>query len=92
MTRQPRCRRRSGGVPERGIWYLGVRDLGGGRLSLFLEACDGGSTRTLASHDVPASAALRLKIAGNEGAYAFSFDTGDGRAGNCSQATWTAPF
>lgn len=62
-------------------WYfLGVRDLGGGRLSLFLEARDGGgSTRTLASHDVPASAALRLKIAGNEGDYAFSFDTGDGQ-------------
>ncbi|MDW7602448.1 glycoside hydrolase family 43 protein, partial [Stenotrophomonas maltophilia] len=39
----------------------------------------GGSTRTLASHAVPASAAVRLKIAGNEGDYAFSFDTGDGQ-------------
>lgn len=62
-------------------WYfLGVRDLGGGRLSLFLEARDGGrSTRTLASREVPVPAALRLKIAGNEGNYAFSFDTGDGQ-------------
>ena len=36
--------------------------------------------------------ALRLKIAGNEGDYAFSFDTGDGQAGNCLQARWMAPF
>lgn len=62
-------------------WYfLGVRSLPGDRLSLFLEVRDGGdSTRTLASREVPAPAALRLKIAGDEGDYTFSFDTGDGQ-------------
>ena len=62
-------------------WYfLGVRSVRGDRLSVFLEGRDGsGSTRTLASREVPASAVLRLKIAGDEADYAFSFDTGDGQ-------------
>jgi len=62
-------------------WYfLGVRSVRGDRLSVFLEGRDGsGTTRTLASREVPASAVLRLKIAGDEADYAFSFDTGDGQ-------------
>ncbi len=50
-------------------------DLGGGVFALPRSARDGGrSTRTLASREVPVPAALRLKIAGNESDYAFSFD------------------
>lgn len=62
-------------------WYfLGVRSLPDERLSLFLEVRDGGgSTRIVATREVRAPDALRLKIDGNEGDYAFSFDTGDGQ-------------
>lgn len=62
-------------------WYfLGVRNAEGGRMTVFLEGRDGsGSTRTLATRDVDATEALRLKIEGNDGDYAFAFDLGDGR-------------
>lgn len=62
-------------------WYfLGVRSLGGDRVAVFLEARDGGgATRTLASRELDATPSLRLRIAGDEGHYAFAFDTGDGR-------------
>ena len=62
-------------------WYfLGVRSLAGDRLLIFLEGRDGsGVTRTLASQQIAAPAALELKIKGDEGNYAFTFDLGDGR-------------
>jgi len=62
-------------------WYfLGVRSLGGERVAIFLEARDGGGvTRTLATRQATAATSLRLKIAGDEGRYAFAFDSGDGR-------------
>ncbi|MNN45678.1 hypothetical protein D3C81_1600250 [compost metagenome] len=62
-------------------WYfLGVRSLGGDRVAVFLEARDGsGVTRTLATRQATAATSLRLKIAGDEGRYAFAFDSGDGR-------------
>ncbi|MEN5041341.1 glycoside hydrolase family 43 protein [Stenotrophomonas sp. TWI1149] len=62
-------------------WYfLGVRSLGGDRVAVFLEGRDGsGATRTLATRTATASTSLRLKIAGDEGSYAFAFDTGDGQ-------------
>ncbi|MNV13337.1 Beta-xylosidase [compost metagenome] len=62
-------------------WYfLGVRSLGGDRVSVFLEGRDGtGVTRTLASRELEAQAMLRLQIQGDEGDYAFAFDTGDGQ-------------
>jgi len=62
-------------------WYfLGVRSLGGDRVAIFLEGRDGsGATRTLATRNATASTSLRLKIAGDEGSYAFAFDTGDGQ-------------
>ncbi|TQD50984.1 glycoside hydrolase family 43 protein [Marilutibacter aestuarii] len=61
-------------------WYfLGVRSAPGDRVSVFLEGRDGtGTTRTLATREVEAADDLRLKIEGDEGDYAFSFDTGDG--------------
>jgi len=60
-------------------WYfLGVRSLGADRVAIFLEVRDGGGTpRTLATREVTASTSLRLKIAGDEGRYAFAFDTDD---------------
>jgi alpha-N-arabinofuranosidase len=62
-------------------WYfLGVRSLGGDRVAIFLEGRDGsGTTHTLATRELDARTALRLKIEGDEGNYAFAFDTGDGR-------------
>ena len=62
-------------------WYfLGVRRLEGDLVAVFLEGRDGsGTTRTLATRDVAATDALRLKIDGDEGDYGFAFDTGDGR-------------
>jgi len=62
-------------------WYfLGVRSLGGDRVAIFLEARDGsGVTRTLATREVTAATSLRLKIAGDEGRYAFAFDTDERR-------------
>lgn len=62
-------------------WYfLGVRRLAGDRIAVFLEGRDGsGTTRTLATREVEATDALRLKIEGDEGDYGFAFDTGDGR-------------
>ena len=62
-------------------WYfLGVRRLGADRVAIFLEGRDGsGATRTLATREVAATDALRLKIEGDEGDYGFAFDTGDGR-------------
>lgn len=62
-------------------WYfLGVRPAGDGRMAIFLEGRDGGGiTRTLATREVEGSNTLRLKIEGDEGAYGFAFDTGDGR-------------
>jgi len=62
-------------------WYfLGVRSLGGDRIAVFLEGRDGsGVSRTLASQTLDANKALRLKIQGDEGSYAFAFDSGDGR-------------
>jgi len=58
-------------------WYfLGVRSLGADRVAIFLEVRDGsGTPRTLATREVTASTSLRLKIAGDEGRYAFAFDT-----------------
>lgn len=60
-------------------WYfLGVRSLGADRVAIFLEVRDGsGRPRTLAAREVTASTSLRLKIAGDEGRYAFAFDTDD---------------
>lgn len=60
-------------------WYfLGVRSLGADRVAIFLEVRDGsGTPRTLATREVTASTSLRLKIAGDEGRYAFAFDTDD---------------
>jgi len=62
-------------------WYfLGVRPAGDGRMAIFLEGRDGGgTTRTLATREVEGSDTLRLKIEGDEGAYGFAFDAGDGR-------------
>ncbi|MET0890671.1 MAG: glycoside hydrolase family 43 protein, partial [Stenotrophomonas maltophilia] len=62
-------------------WYfLGVRSLGGNRVAIFLEGRDGsGATRTLATRNATASTSLRLRIAGDEGSYAFAFDTDDGQ-------------
>jgi xylan 1,4-beta-xylosidase len=62
-------------------WYfLGVRPAADGRVAIFLEGRDGGgTTRTLATREVEGSDTLRLKIEGDEGAYGFAFDTGDGR-------------
>jgi alpha-N-arabinofuranosidase len=61
-------------------WYfLGVRSLGGDRVTIFLEGRDGsGMTRTLATREATASTSLRLKISGDEGRYAFAFDAADG--------------
>jgi len=62
-------------------WYfLGVRHLDGDRMALFVEGRDGGGVkRTLATQELKASASLRLRIKGDEGRYAFAFDSGDGR-------------
>ncbi|MNM56086.1 Beta-xylosidase [compost metagenome] len=62
-------------------WYfLGVRSLSADRVTIFLEGRDGGgATHTLATRDLDARTALRLKIVGDEGNYAFAFDTDDGR-------------
>lgn len=62
-------------------WYfLGVRHTAGDRIAVFLEAREGsGTTRTLATREVKATDALRLKIEGDEGDYGFAFDAGDGR-------------
>ncbi|WP_253256659.1 glycoside hydrolase family 43 protein [Stenotrophomonas sp. VV52] len=62
-------------------WYfLGVRSLGGDRITVFLEARDGGgTTKTLATRELKAATTLRLQISGNEGHYAFAVDTGDGQ-------------
>jgi sialate O-acetylesterase len=62
-------------------WYfLGVRSLGGDRIVVFLEGRDGHRvTHTLASQTQRAAQALRLKITGDGGRYAFAFDTGEGR-------------
>jgi alpha-N-arabinofuranosidase len=47
---------------------------------VFLEGRWGtGAARTLATREVEAGGALRLKIDGDEGAYGFAFDAGDGR-------------
>ncbi len=61
-------------------WYfLGVRSLAGGRVTVFLEARDGGgASKTLASQELDAQATLQLQIDGDEGNYAFAVDTGDG--------------
>ena len=65
---------------ERYWYFLGVRSLGGDRVAIFLEGRDGsGVTRTLATRTATASPSLRLKIAGDEGRYAFAFDTDDGQ-------------
>lgn len=62
-------------------WYfLGVRSGGAGQVTVFAEGRDGGGvTRTLASLELKASPSLRLKIEGDEGRYAFAYDSGDGR-------------
>jgi len=62
-------------------WYfLGVRRIEGGQLSVFLEGRDGsGSTRTLATRQIAVADRVRLKISGDEGDYGFAFDAGDGR-------------
>ena len=62
-------------------WYfLGVRSLSADRVTIFLEGRDGGgATHTLATRDLDAGTGLRLKIVGDEGNYAFAFDTDDGR-------------
>ncbi|WP_312315846.1 glycoside hydrolase family 43 protein [Stenotrophomonas sp.] len=64
---------------ENAWYFLGVRRTGGDRVAVFLEGRDDGRTSTLASREVKASAPLRLKVTGEEGRYAFAFDTGDGR-------------
>jgi len=63
------------------FWYfLGVRSLGGERVSVFLEVNDGtGQPRTLVSRELDARSTLRLQIAGDEGNYTFAFDSGDGQ-------------
>ncbi|MGH8088275.1 MAG: glycoside hydrolase family 43 protein, partial [Stenotrophomonas sp.] len=63
-------------------WYfLGVRSIGKNRVAVFLEARDGsGEQKVLATKELDASASLRLKITGDEGRYAFAFDTGDGHS------------
>lgn len=64
---------------ENAWYFLGVRSLGGDRVAIFLEARDGGGvTRTLANRELDAGASLRLQITGNEGHYAFAYDTDDG--------------
>lgn len=62
-------------------WYFfGVRPLDGKRMAVFAEGRDGGGvTRSLALQELKASPSLRLKIRGEEGRYAFAFDSGDGR-------------
>lgn len=62
-------------------WYFfGVRPLDGNRMVVFAEVRDGGGvTKTLASRELKASPSLRLKISGDEGRYAFAFDSDDGR-------------
>ncbi len=62
-------------------WYfLGVRQLDGNRMAVFAEGRDGGGvTKTLANRELNASPSLRLKITGDEGRYAFAFDSDDGR-------------
>lgn len=62
-------------------WYfLGVRSLAGNRMTVFLEARDGGGvTKTLATRELTATASLRLKISGDGVHYAFAFDTGNGQ-------------
>ncbi len=62
-------------------WYfLGVRRIDGGRMAVFLEGRDGGgTTRTLATREIPDTDTLRLKIDGDKGEYGFAFDAGDGR-------------
>jgi alpha-N-arabinofuranosidase len=61
-------------------WYfLGVRSAGKDRVAVFLEARDGsGVTKVLATKELDASESLRLKITGDEGKYAFAFDSGNG--------------
>lgn len=59
-------------------WYfLGVRR-NGGQAQLFLEKRSGETVETLASTLIEPSADLKLKIAGNGGAYSFAYDA-DGR-------------
>ena len=62
-------------------WYFfGVRQLDGNRMAVFAEGRDGGGvTRPLAMRELKASSSLRLKISGDEGRYAFAYDSGDGR-------------
>ncbi len=63
-------------------WYfLGARRRGEGSVEVFLEVRDGGdATRTLATRTVAlGDEGLVLRIEGDEGAYAFDFDTGDGQ-------------
>lgn len=59
-------------------WYfLGVRR-SGGKAQLFLEKRAGKAVETIASAPIEPGASLKLKIAGNGGAYSFAYDA-DGR-------------
>ncbi len=60
-------------------WYfLGVRRTAGGKAQLFLEKSAGKPAETIATATLAAGKTLKLKIAGNEGAYSFGYDDGDG--------------
>ena len=62
-------------------WYfLGVRRAEDERVTVFLEVRDGANApRTLASRELDTPTVLQLQISGNEGRYAFAFDSGNGR-------------
>ncbi|HWU69911.1 MAG TPA: glycoside hydrolase family 43 protein, partial [Pseudoxanthomonas sp.] len=60
-------------------WYfLGVRRQAG-KAQLFLERNTGGKIETIADMPIAAGTSLKLKIAGNAGAYSFAYDA-DGKS------------
>ena len=79
--------------PERGVaaglaafqneafWYfLGVRRAGDSGTEVFLEKRAGDRPSEIVAMQAAGDApAMKLKVEGNEGAYAFAFDTGDGK-------------
>ena len=62
-------------------WYfLGVRRAAKTGAEVFLETRSGeGASRILAMRSAGQAEALKLKIEGEKGAYAFAFDAGDGK-------------
>lgn len=58
-------------------YFFGVRHEHG-KLELFLEKDGGKGPATIATTRLEAGAQLGLKIAGNEGAYSFGYDAGEG--------------